>query len=249
MKNFNGTLDLNGKVYKHVFFDVDKTLTRSRSLIEDAMKSALMSLCTVADVTIVSGAKEEQIWKQISNDFIGKVFILAQNGNFALSVDRKDLWKNILSAEEKRQIMDHINLVRQEFKNLFVDVDENDLIQDRGCQITFSFVGHNAELTRKEKFDPTGDLRNKILKEVPFVAPTLEVKVGGTTSFDYFARGKNKGSNIKKLMELFGWKPEECLYIGDALFPGGNDDTVIGVCDTLQVQGPEQTLAAIQKMI
>lgn len=249
MKNFIGILELNGKIYRHVFFDVDKTLTRSRSLIEPEMEAALFGLCSIADVVVVSGARIEQIWKQLGKNFVGKVFVLAQNGNYAVAKDGVDLWRNNLSEIEKKRIMEHIGNIRREFKELFTDVDENDLIQDRGCQITFSFVGHNAELSRKERFDPNGKRRQSILKRIPFKSKTLEVKIGGTTSFDYFSRGKNKGSNILCLMKIFGWKPEDSIYLGDALFSGGNDDTVIGVCDTLQVSGPNDTLTSIKKML
>ncbi|MDO8590861.1 MAG: HAD-IIB family hydrolase, partial [bacterium] len=235
--------------YKHVFFDVDKTLTRSRSLIELLMKETLFKLCSTKDVVVVSGAKVDQIWKQISPDFDGKVSVLAQNGNYAVDKTGKDLWRNNLSENEKIEIMEHIGNIRLEFKELFDDIDESDLVQDRGCQITFSLVGHNAELVRKESFDPKAERRQAILKKIPFKSKTLEIKIGGTTSFDYFSRGRNKGYNISELMGHFDWKPIDSIYIGDALFPGGNDDTVIGVCDTLQVSGPDETLAAIKKMV
>ena len=45
---------------------------------------------------------------------------------------------------------------------------------------------------------------------------------------DYFKKGKNK-FNINRLIDLKGWEKEECLFFGDALFPGGNDETVNGV--------------------
>jgi len=249
MKNFNAVLYLNGKVYKHVFFDVDKTLTRSRSLIELEMKEALFKLCSTKDVIVVSGAQIEQIWKQISRDFAGKVSVLAQNGNYAVAADGKDLWRNKLSESQKKEIMKHIGRIRRKFKKFFVDVDENDLIQDRGCQITFSLVGHSAVLERKELFDPKGEGRQAILNKIPFESRTLEVKIGGTTSFDYFIKGKNKGYNISQFMKLNSWNSRDSIYIGDALFLGGNDDSVIGVCDTLQVSGQDETLAAIKKML
>ena len=39
-----------------------------------------------------------------------------------------------------------------------------------------------------------------------------------------------------------GWKKEECVYFGDMLFPGGNDESVIGVIDTEAVENPDDTL-------
>ena len=176
-----------------------------------------------------------------------------QNGNNAFShVEGKYLWERKLSPGQKEEILKHIASIENKYTDLieqFRKEPRQKLIEDRGCQISFSFVGHNASLADKIKFDPQGSVRQNILKELPLISNNIEVKIGGTTCFDYNERGKNKGYNIVEWMNHFGWKPENCLYVGDALFPGGNDDTVIGVCDTLQVATPDETLQGIYKML
>ena len=249
MNNFSGDFFDESKKYKHVFFDVDNTLTRSRTLITDSMKSALVALSSVADVIIVSGANEEQIWKQITKDFLGNIYVLAQNGNSAISKNSEILWKNSLSGVQKQEIFAHIDNLRNVFPELSKNVDAEDQIQDRGCQVSFSCIGHNADLVRKEAFDPRGDRRQEMLRKVPFESKNLEVKIGGTTCFDYFELGRNKGYNIRCLFNKLNWKSDDALYFGDALFPGGNDSSVVGVCDTWSVENPQQTLAVIRKMI
>ena len=42
------------------------------------------------------------------------------------------------------------------------------------------------------------------------------------------------------------WKKEDCLYVGDALFPGGNDETVIGIVPTHAVKDPDDTFRFIE---
>ena len=37
------------------------------------------------------------------------------------------------------------------------------------------------------------------------------------------------------------WDINECIYFGDSLFPGGNDETVIGIIDTVAVQNHRHT--------
>ncbi len=251
MKNFNGDLVLNGRTYKHVFFDMDNTLTPSRSLMTSDMQSVFEKLMLKKDVVIVSGSQESQVWKQVPTDFKGKISLMVQNGNNAYSQkEEKYLWERKLSGDEKREIMNHISRVEKKYADLISNVrKEKNLIEDRGCQISFSFVGHNAPLQDKQRFDPKGELRNKILVELPLVSKTVGVKIGGTTCFDYNQIGKNKGYNILEWMKYHSWKPEDSIYVGDALFPGGNDDTVLDVCDTLQVSNYRQTLAAIEKMI
>ena len=73
----------------------------------------------------------------------------------------------------------------------------------------------------------------------------IDVVPGGTTCFDFFLRGKNKGYNVLRLIKKKDWRNTECVYVGDALFPGGNDETVIGVIPTHPVQGPDETFAFI----
>ena len=44
-----------------------------------------------------------------------------------------------------------------------------------------------------------------------------------------------------------GWNKEECLYVGDALFPGGNDAVVVGVVPTHQIKDPDDTFRFIKE--
>ena len=124
-----------------------------------------------------------------------------------------------------------------------------DLVQDRGCQISYSLIGHNEEISKKEHCDPSQEKRLGILKKFPFRSKTVEVKIGGTTCLDFFIKGYNKGKNVESLSKKMKWKKSECLYIGDALFPNGNDETVIGVVPTQQVENPKETERVIQSVI
>jgi phosphomannomutase len=210
---------------KHIFLDLDNTVTESRGKISLDMYNELSKH---QDVCIVSGASREQILKQIGTL---KCFILAQNGNDT------DIWKKELTNDEREEIMSHINQ--------FGD-NHPDKIEDRGCQISYSFTGHNAPIELKKSFDPTGEKRQNILTTYPLESETIEVKIGGTTCLDYYPKGFNKGSNVAKFINCMQWDKVDCLYIGDALFKGGNDETVIGVIETHQVKNHLETLAFLK---
>jgi hypothetical protein len=47
--------------------------------------------------------------------------------------------------------------------------------------------------------------------------------MGGTTSIDVTKPGIDKAYGIRKLRDLLGIAIEEMIFIGDAIFPGGND--------------------------
>ncbi len=243
MRHFKNINEWKETEYKHVFFDMDGTVTRAKSLITPEMTEALLILKKKHDVIIVSGQTRQDIARQTKNF---PSYYLCQNGNHALdAVSGKEFWKNELSDAQKAEIMGHIHSLPRTWPVK----DENDLIEDRGSQISYSLLGHHEDVAKKEAFDPDCKKRETMLLEHPLVSETVEVKIGGTTTFDYFEKGKNKGRNVTRFAKLMGWRLEDCVYIGDRLFPGGNDDTVLGVCDTLQVSGPDDTFAAVKKII
>lgn len=233
---------------KHFFFDLDNTLTRSRSLVSSDMRTALTELASIRDVTVVSGAQYAQIKRQLSS--LPPLFhVLSQNGNEAFSSSGEKVWDHPLSAVEKKEIFEHIVAIKKSFPEWSLGVDDADRTEDRGSQISFSVVGHHAPIERKEAFDPTGEKRKNALVLVPLSSPLVEVKVAGTTCFDYFARGRNKGFHVQKYVDHNGWSIEDSVYIGDQLYPGGNDDSVIGVCETKEVSSPDETLTFIRGIV
>lgn len=225
---------------KHLFFDLDDTVTLSRTPMGDAAYELYRSL--PHDIIIVSGAEVKQIDTQIRKI---PFFRLGQNGNQALNPENKTLWQEDLNQEQCRAIEEHIAQVRA--LTSFSVQDENDLVENRGSQISYSLIGHHEDIVKKKACDPDKKIRLELLEKVPLTHPEIEVKIGGTTCLDYFAKGKNKGYNIKKLIAHMGWDTDACLYFGDALFPGGNDETVIGIIDTHPVDNHEHTYELLKQ--
>lgn len=197
----------------HYFLDLDNTVTESRGRIDPDMYKVLAPL----DVTIISGASEKQMRAQVDTL---PCTLMSQNGNV------NPLWSRFLTKVEHNLILDHIHLYAQPTENQ---------IEDRGAQISYSFVGHHAPIEKKKAFDPGGTYRADVLAEYP-VNSVIEARIGGTTCIDYFPKGLNKGTNIDRYIKEMGWNKRDCIYIGDALFPGGNDETVIGIIPTYPVK-------------
>lgn len=227
--------------YKHLFFDMDGTITPSRRKIVPEMKQLLASLPQTLAIT--SGSHNQQMAFQTDDLPIIK---MGQNGNHTVDVDGTELWFDKLNEKEKDEVMGH---VAQVWALCDQNVpDKNDLIEDRGSQISLSIYGHHADPEEKKAFDGDFAKRKKLLELVPFVSETIEVKLGGSTCLDYFKKGKNKGFNIKRLIDQKGWNPDECLFFGDALFPGGNDETVVGIIETRVVSDPTDTLEQLKNL-
>ena len=237
---------------KHIFFDLDNTLTRSKSHIESEHAGILKRLTERADVIVVSGHDEGSIIKHLGSSLGHHYYVLAQNGNFAQAPDGTMLWKHKLGLAQVRSAHKFIEKARA---HLALHVkDENDIVEDRGCEIAYSLIGHHENIETKEAFDPDGSKRKKLLNEMRRDVEMLEslgveIRIGGTTVLDFMEKGKNKGYNVAKLIKTLGWKKAGCVYVGDALFPGGNDETVIGVIPAKPVADYRETYVYIEKLL
>lgn len=74
--------------------------------------------------------------------------------------------------------------------------------------------------------------------------------MGGATSIDITQKGFDKAYGLKKLRDASGIPLKQMVFIGDAIFPGGNDNPAkeLGL-KTVRVQNPDGTLAAIAAIV
>lgn len=207
---------------KKIFIDMDNTLTESKAHISKEMFELIYPIRE--DIVIVSGSELSQIHKQIGNEF----YTMGCSGNHC------EFWCYRLSYEEKEEILNFLQTLP----------NGDDFIQDRSCQISYSLIGHNAPQNRKDECDPDKSKRRLIIEK--FKSETIQASIGGTTCIDFYKKGFSKGDNVIRYLEVMGWTRDECVYVGDGLFPGGNDESVIGKIETIAVNNPEETYGILQ---
>ena len=80
--------------------------------------------------------------------------------------------------------------------------------------------------------------------------PEFSVRLGGTTSVDVTRPGIDKAYGIRKLREVLGIDIPDMIFVGDALFPGGNDYPAkeAGVV-SIEVSGPGETELVIETLV
>ena len=80
--------------------------------------------------------------------------------------------------------------------------------------------------------------------------PNFEVSIGGTTSIDVTKKGVNKTLCVAKLRERLSLERKDMLFIGDALFKGGNDYIMKSTgIRCISVSGPQETKKLIRRII
>lgn len=252
---------------KIIVFDLDGTLTLSKSPMDVEMAELLARLLVFKDVAVMSGAHFPQYQKQFLNflnsrSAFSRLHLLPTCGaclfNYNNGPDGENPsgagWQNVykeeLSAQDKEKIIQAFNQVMAEISYQPEKVF-GDILEDRGgTQISFSALGQAAPRDLKKVWDP--DFKKRLAMKVLLdkKIPDFDVKVAGTTSIDVTRQGIDKAYGIKKIETVLGFTKPEMLYVGDALFPGGNDYSVkeVGV-DCVQVGGPEETKELIRKII
>ena len=162
----------------------------------------------------------------------------------------------LMASEEKKKIITALEegLDESGFREEKI---YGDLIEDRDSQITLSILGQEivAELGEeglrmKEEWDPDMKKKIKIRDLVAQKIPEFYVRAAGVTSIDVTKPGVDKAYGINKLMSKTGLKKEDILYMGDAIFPGGNDYAVeeMGI-DCIAVRSWEDTSYALEGIL
>jgi phosphomannomutase len=117
-------------------------------------------------------------------------------------------------------------------------------------QITFSALGQQAPIQEKEKWAPDFSKRKKMKEILDQLIPEFSVRLGGTTSIDITKPGIDKGYGIGKLRDTLGVAIHDMIFIGDALFPGGNDYPAKEAgAVSIQVKDPDESKRVIEAIV
>lgn len=126
----------------------------------------------------------------------------------------------------------------------------DEIIEDRGSQVTFSALGQRAGTEAKYAWDPDHTKRNQIATRAKELAPAFDYEVAGTTSVNVFRPGTNKEFGMTHMMQELGVSKGDILYFGDMTQPGGNDYPVVQMgIETITVRSHEDTAYALRGIL
>ena len=241
---------------KLIVFDLDGTIAESKSSLDDEMSALLRDLLSIVKVAVISGGNWPQFEKQLVSNLprdanLKDLSLLPTCGTKFYKYDSSwvKLYSEDFTDQEKEKIIGSLKTAI-ELLNSKNETVWGELIEDRGSQITFSALGQQAPLEEKKKWDPDFVKRKKIKAVLDESIPEFSVRLGGTTSVDVTKLGIDKAYGIRKLRDILGVEIHEMIFIGDALFPGGNDYPAkeAGVA-SIQVKDPHETKRVIEAII
>ena len=251
---------------KVIVFDLDGTLAETKSPIDQEMNRLLMELLKKKIVVVIGGGKYGLFKSQLIDHLRAPTPLLRRLFLFpttaTLFYRYLHGWKKIYELQLTKQEKQTIHQAfQQAFKEMgYVPPKKvyGPVIEDRGTQVTFSALGQEivAKLgprgvaLKKKWLDENKAVKIRLAKALQRHLPNLEVRAAGYTSIDITRKGLDKAFGIKQIQKNLHVTTAQMIFIGDALFPGGNDYAVrrTGV-QCIAVSGPQQTKQIIKSLI
>jgi len=251
-----------------IVFDLDGTLAKSKSALDDEMVEIFQKLLLFYPVAIISGGNFKQFQDNVLNQLDSKakgninlanLHLLPTSGTQYYryvsngSKNSNDKWQLIyqheIPLEDRIEIIETVEKSAKEL-NLWEKKTYGDIIEDRKSQITFSALGQLAPVEEKEKWDPDNSRKELLRDKIAQVITKYQVASGGSTSIDITIKGIDKAYGVSELVMRNNFDIEKVLFIGDRLEPGGNDEPVKKLnLQTLAVRDPEDTKMFLQGLL
>lgn len=251
-------MSINNK--KVIVCDLDGTLAESKSAISEEMSGVLCGILRNHYLAIVSGGTYNQFQKQFlanfscSPELLTNLYLFPTNGSVcykydASSSDWKQLYAEELSQDQREKIIKAIN---ESIAELGLDLSHSygEIVEDRGSQVTFSGCGQEAPVEVKQSWDPDQSKRREIKSVLERKIPEFEIRMGGMTSIDVTRRGIDKAYAVEKIKTIIGVQDEDIIFVGDALYKGGNDSSVKKTeVDFIQKDGPNEAIELLRQFV
>lgn len=251
---------------KLIVFDLDGTLAETKSDITPSMAKALERLLEKKQVAVIGGGRYEQFKIQLISKLklpgalLSRLYLFPTTATSFYRYEKK--WREVytlaLTEKEKEKIRKAFAEVLKEIHYVPPPKVYGKIIEDRKTQMTYSFLGQDVVkqlgdegvCLKKEWVRKYTPLKIKIARLVQKKLPELEVRAAGYTSIDVTQKGIDKAYGLKQIKKNLDIPIRDMVFIGDAIFPGGNDYAAkkTGV-ECIQVKGPAEVEKVIKRII
>ncbi len=242
---------------KGLVFDLDGTLSQSKMRVDANMARLLSRLLAGHSVAVVGGGKFKQLKLQVLGALPGRaklenLYLFPVNGAelYIYRAGWKKIYAKKISKPEAVRIRTLVGAAINKFRPNGAKA-YGPLLENRGAQFTLSFLGQRAPLAPKMKWHSAHNAsRHAAAAFLRRHLPGFEVLVAGLTSIDITKRGVDKALAVREFAKHTRLKIKEVVFIGDALYRGGNDETAkkSGV-DLVKIKDPRGTAKFINNFL
>tara|TARA_B100000900_G_scaffold415592_1_gene446131 strand:- start:5495 stop:6307 length:813 start_codon:yes stop_codon:yes gene_type:complete len=255
-----------------VLFDMDGTLTPARKKMDMSVLRALKELQDAGyDIGIVTGSGLDYLKEQCDIMFEDLNFdhklvhyfpcngteYISYKNNSENFLYRMSMEKEIGSKKYRDiiyRLIENQNRLKRKTYGKHIPLTGN-FIDCRGSMINWCPIGRNANHDERaiwKDLDNKHNIRNNLL-DMYFRDPayeSVEVKLGGSTSFDIYPKGWDKSYVLKNFSDK-----DSIWFVGDKCSGSGNDKELFDAIalrsagKSFETNGPSNTIEIIRKNI
>lgn len=241
---------------KAAMFDIDETLAPSFQSPAPEVVEKLLELLEKIPLALISGAGFERVQKDFLSTLehashIDRLCVLTNSASQAYTWTGgwNQEYNFALTHEERSKIRAAISAAAIELPVLREVQIHGEQIADREAQIAFTAVGLDAPNEYKRAWDPDAAKRRLIRAYLIPLLPEFDIRTGGASTIDITRKDINKAYGVRWFAERLGTTPDQMLYVGDALYEGGNDAVVVPTgIQTIKIESLAQTPGVLDQL-
>jgi phosphomannomutase len=197
-------------------FDVDGTLTPSRSRIDEEFRLWFVDFISKNSVWLVTGSDYDKTLEQLGPE-------ICENVVTCYNCQGNDVWHRGKRVNTKSFTApkDLENLLLGWLQASLFPLRTGNHIEKRRGMWNFSIVGRNATMDERAeyvKYDELNRERESIAYQINSEFENITATVGGETGIDIGRTGGDK----RQILEDFN-EDDDIRFFGDKMEPGGND--------------------------
>lgn len=234
---------------KEIFiFDVDNTLAESYGPIYLENAKIISSLLETGKTVIFSTDRskeliEDKVLKLMpcGEEYFAQIYLLPAGGA-AMYKWEDNIWIEVyaerIDSLQKDKI---IEVYKDALKAVDSNTDDDPYIPNKdGLMLSIGALQPDATRDERAVWDPKHIKRQKIAKMIQEEVSDIDVQIGGAASINIVNNGVDKAYGLDKLFNILGLDKSKALFIGDGIYPGGNDYCVLNTgIDVFKVESPE----------
>lgn len=204
-------------------FDIDGTITPSRSLINKDFEKFFIEFQNSHDVYLVTGSDYPKSVEQIGPQVIAACKMMfsccGNEGRIGDVVFHKSTWTCPPDLE---------TALLEELANSQFPIRTGQHIEKRTGLVNFSIVGRGATRDQRQEYvkhDTEHRERSAIADRLAIKLPHIEFTIAGETGIDIYPQGADKSQVLDFI------KADRTVFFGDMIVPGGNDWGIAQRCD------------------
>ncbi len=246
------------QIPRAALFDLDETLAESFKTPSREMIGRIHAVLSLMPFAIVTGRDfawmKDDFLSQITDSPDAERFYVVAEGGAEGYAWKGGAWHkeygSDLSDAERPLIRGAIMQALSETKVLDGHTIYGEQFVDKHAMIAFAMLGREVPTDMRHTWDPGNMKRHELADAIAKKLPQYDVVLGGATTIDVTKKDMNKAHGVRWLSSILRIDPTEMLYVGDALYPDGNDEPVIATgCMVRSTSGPAETFGIINELL